>query len=645
MIQIERAPTLKIFYSSDRMTSLMGNQKEEPNIIQRAEKLHQSGKLSRAETIYRKVLKDNPNHSEALRLLGLLAHQTGNSQQGHNLILQAINSQPNNIEAHFDLGIIQLNLNLAEEAINTFSSALLLSPNNYSCLVNLGNALVMAGHFSEAIDKSRLALEIDPNNVAALSNLGYALSKSGKLTNAMSALRRTVLLQPNDSHLYNNLGIVEQKIGLIESANQTYAEALRIDPKCKKAERNLMLNTLNLPDQKSERLFSIRRRYGKRYDRDNLDHNKFSTRNKNNNRKLRIGYLSSDFHAHPVGFNLLPLIVNHDKKNVEIFIYNLDEKLDKIGEKFRSSTDHWRIVSNKTDEDIAQQVENDEIDILVSLAGYFNSNRPSVVAYRAAPIQVSFHDCSTSGLTEMDFWLTDDFLHPENTKELFTEQLHRLPLLYQYDPPLDFPSVSQLPAIENGFITFGCFNKPEKINDQVIELWADILASVPHSKLFLKYGTYFDDQILVLYWQNKFSQFGVSENQLIFCGSSKTRTKHLEQYRNIDIALDPFPFNGATTTFEALAMGVPTISLEGQRFIDRVGASLLGAVNLDKFVAHTRNEYISIAKLRASDLKILQELRCSLREQVSSSSLCQGNLYARSVETAYRDMWRTWCSY
>ena len=313
----------------------MSIQKEEPNIIRQAEKLHQSGKLARAETIYRRVLRDNPNHSEALRLLGLLAHQTGNSQQGQNLILQAINSQPENIEAHFNLGIIQLDLNLAEKAIETFRSALLVSPMNYSCLVNLGNALGMAGHFSEAINKSKLALEIDPNNVEALSNLGYALSKSGKLTDAMSVLRRTILLRPNDSHLYNNLGIVEQEIGLIETANQTYEEALRIDPQCKKAERNLMLNTLNLPDQESERLFSIRRRYGKRYDRDNLVKDKFSNRNKDRNRKLRIGYLSSDFHAHPVGFNLLPLIINHDKETMEIFIYNLDEKLDNIRKKFK----------------------------------------------------------------------------------------------------------------------------------------------------------------------------------------------------------------------------------------------------------------------------------------------------------------------
>ena len=626
------------------MICLMGKQEEKYNIVTEAENLHRAGNFAKAETIYRKVLQGNPEHSEALRLLGLLAHQTGNSEQGINLILQAINAQPENVEAHFNLGIIKLDHNLAGEAIGAFRAALSISPKNYACLVNLGNALVIAEDFSEAIKQSNLALEIDPDNVEALSNLGNALSKSGKLTDAMSILRRTVLLRPNDSQLFNNLGIIEQTIGLIESANHTYEEALRINPQCQRAERNLLINILNLPNQKSDSLFEVRRGYGMKYNRHNLDSNKFSNRNKEIKRKLRIGYLSSDFHAHPVGFNLLPLIINHDKEKVEVFIYNLDEKLDTIRGKFKSYADHWRITSNQTDENVALKIEEDNIDILISLAGRFNSNQPTVTAFRAAPIQVSFHDCSTSGLTEMDFWLTDDFLHPENTKELFTEKLHRLPILYQYNPPNDFPSISRLPALQNGFITFGCFNKPEKINHHVIALWADVLASIPHSKLFLKYGAYFDDQVLIRYWQNKFSHFGVTEDRLIFCGASKNREEHLEQYQHIDIALDPFPFNGATTTFEALAMGVPIITLEGQYFVGRVAASLLDALELNKLIALTRKEYIDAAKDLTSDLKSLENLRCTLREKLNVSPLCQGKPYAQSIEAAYREMWHNWCS-
>ena len=621
----------------------MGKKKTNSNIIANAENLHQSGNLAQAETIYRKVLQGNPKHSEALRLLGLLAYQTGNSEQGINLILQAIKAQPENVKAHFDLGTIKLNLNLATDAIEAFRMALSISPKHFACLINLSNALVITEDFTEAIKQSNLALEIDPDNVEALSNLGSALSKSGKLTNAMPVLRRTVLLRPDDSKLFNNLGATEQAIGLIESANHTYEEALKINPQCKRSERNLLINTLNLPNQNPEILFEIRRRYGKKYNRHDLDTNKFSNHNKNINRKLRIGYLSSDFYSHPVGFNLLPLVINHDREKVEVYIYNLDEKLDIIGQKFKAHADHWRVTSNQTDTDIARKIETDKIDILISLAGRFNSNQPTVTAFRPAPVQVSLHDCATSGITEMDFWLTDNFLHPENTKELFTEKLHRLPVLYQYNPPDDFPFITKLPVLQNGFVTFGCFNKPEKINHHVIALWADVLAAIPHSKLLLKYGSYFDDQLLVRYWQDKFLHFGITEDRLIFCGASKTRKQHLQQYQHIDIALDPFPFNGATTTFEALAMGVPVITLRGQNFVGRVAASFLDALKLDKLISDTRKQYIKVAKELAKDHESLENLRHTLRETLSASTLCQGKPYAQSVEAAYREMWQGWC--
>ena len=612
--------------------------------ILEAERFQRDGKLPQAETIYRRVLKDNPGHSEALRLLGLLAHQTGNHKQGINLIKQAIAAQPENVEAHFNLGIINLDQNLPEDAIMCFRLALEISPKNYSCLINLGNALLIAGHYDEAIKLSNRAIETDPNNVEALSNLGNALLKSNKLIEAMSVLRRTVLLRPNDGRLINNLGMVEQTIGLIEIASQTYAEALKVDPQCKKAEHNLLINLLNLPNQTPERLFEVRRNYGNKYNRNESYTKKFASRNADIKRKLRIGYLSSDFCAHPVGFNLLPLISNHDKEKMEIYIYHLDNKFDAISKIFKSRTDNWCTVIDQTDGEIAKQIENDEVDILVSLGGRFNLNRPTVTAFRAAPIQVSFHDCCTSGLSEVDFWLTDNFLHPEDTGELFTEKLHRIPVFYQYNPPEEFPKIKNLPAKENGFITFGCFNKPEKINDNVIALWSDILVSIPHSKLFLKYGGYFNDQGLVKYWQNKFSHFGIAKNRLIFSGISENREKHLAQYQNIDIALDPFPFNGATTTFEALAMGIPVITLKGKYFVDRTAAAILNAARLNNFIAHTDKEYIELARNLSTDIDILEGIRYGLREKLITSPLCQGKPYAQFIESAYQTMWRNWCS-
>ncbi len=612
--------------------------------ILEAERLQKSGKLAQAETVYRNLLEEDPEHSEALRLLGLLAHQTGHSDQGSKLILQAIKNQPKNLEAHFNLGTIYLELGQATDAVKYFKTALSIDPNSFPCLVNLGNALIAASQFEEAVKQSQIALEIEPDNVEALSNLGQALSKIGKLTEAMDQLRRTVLLRPNDGRLLNNLGFVEQTIGLLDCANETYRQALKVDPNCALAERNLLINSLNLPDQNHGSLFQLHEDFGAKYNQNNIKSDKFVTRNKDINRRLRIGYLSSDFHAHPVGFNILPLLKNHGAEEVEIYIYSENEIADSVSKQFRAIADNWLPTNQQSDAQIAQKIEDDKVDILISLAGRFNSNRPTIVAFRAAPIQISFHDCATSGLSEMDFWLTDDFLHPSNSNELFTEQLYRLPILYQFNPPTDFPLVSTLPAEENGFITFGCFNKPEKINDSVVELWAQILAMVPNSKLFLKYGAYFNDPVLIKYWQDKFTRFDISEDRLIFYGHNTNRQNHLAQYQHIDVALDPFPFNGATTTFEALAMGVPVVALKGHNFISRVAASLLNAVKLNRLSADTHRQYANVAKDLASDIGDLSVLRRSLRERLIQSPLCQGKSYAENMESAYRRMWQLWCS-
>jgi protein O-GlcNAc transferase len=625
------------------MTRLMGNQVFKSKEISEAESLHRAGNLAKAETVYCKILQSDPEHGEALRLFGLLAHQTGHSRQAAHLISRAVKAQPENIEAHFNLGIINLDQGLPEDAVTAFEAALAIDPTNFSCLVNLGNALIAANRFENAAEQSTRALEIDINNVEALSNLGQALSKMGQLTKAMTALRRAVLCRPNDARLLNNLGNIEQTLGLLEYANQTFEQALKIDPKCKLAERNILINTLNLPHQSAESLFEVHELYGEKYNRKNIAADKFAARNKDINRKLRVGYLSSDFHSHPVGYNVLPLISNHDTSEVEIFIYSECDINDEVSNQFRYHADHWYKTTDQSDAQVANKITDDEIDILVSLAGRFNLNRPTVTTFRTAPIQISYHDCATSGLTEMDYWLTDTSLHPANTPELFTEELYRLPTFYQFAPPVDFPAVSELPIDQKDFLTFGSFNKPEKINDHVIALWADVLASVPHSKLYLKYRDYFNDPALILQWQNKFGHFGITEDRLIFNGNIENREDHLGLYQHIDIALDPFPFNGATTTFEALAMGVPVITLEGKHFVDRVAGSLLAATGLNEMIARSHKDYICTARTLAGNIEELRDLRQNLRPRLIKSPLCQAVPYAKSIEIAYREMWRRWC--
>ena len=608
---------------------------------------HEAGRLARAESIYRNILQDNPQDGEALRMLGLLAYQTGNRDQATMLIAKAIGINGDDAAAYFHLGNILHDEGRPDEAVAAYRDALRIKPDLFPALVNLGNSQLAADRYEEAIRSSRYALEQDPNCAQALSNLGQALSKCGRLAEAVRVLERAVYNLPekaaDKSEHLNNLGLARQWVGDLEGANRSFNDALKRNPDCRLAERNLLINVLNQPGQSTEDLFTLHQEYGRRHKKSGIVSTKFDKRSKDPQRKLRVAYLSSDFHAHPVGFNVLPLLSNHDRENFEVHIYAEIEKSDEITNEFLRLADFWTSTRNMGDTEVSEKIEADEIDILVCLAGRFNLNRPLVASYRAAPIQISYHDCATSGLDEMDYWLTDGQLNPSDTEEKFSEELYRLPVFYQYQPPDDFPDPGPPPSVENGYVTFGCFNKPEKITDQVIALWSDILAAVPDSRLLLKNRNYFGDQELNAAWREKLLHFGILSDRLTLLTGDDNRADHLSLYRQIDIALDPFPFNGATTTFEALAMGVPVVALEGRRFVDRVGITLLSQMGMQDLTATNFGHYLKIARNLAHDENLLRHLREELRNRLTASPLCDNSNYALSVENAYRELWEKWC--
>jgi len=315
---------------------------------------------------------------------------------------------------------------------------------------------------------------------------------------------------------------------------------------------------------------------------------------------------------------------------------------DRVSDMFKSAADGWTDVRGLTDGEIAERIAGDGIDILVMLAGRFDDNRAFLAAERAAPIQVSYHDVATSGLNEMDALLTDEVLSPPDGTEQFTERLVRLPAYYQYLTPDGLPDVASPPATFAGRVTFGSFNKPEKMTDQVVALWAEVLDAVPGARLALKYKNHYGDPETERYWRGRFGDHGVGDDRLVLLSGDDKRADHLWLYGQIDIALDPFPFNGATTTFEALAMGVPVVALKGTRFAGRVAASILHQAKCDELAADTPTDYVAIARDLAGDIDHLADLRAKLRGRLRASALCDGPAYARTVEAAYRGLWRDW---
>ncbi|MBV8536566.1 MAG: hypothetical protein JO128_13295, partial [Alphaproteobacteria bacterium] len=359
-------------------------------------------------------------------------------------------------------------------------------------------------------------------------------------------------------------------------------------------------------------------------------------------RRLRVGWLSSDFHWHPVARNLERLFRHVDRAKFELFGYADVRQPNRVTEWFRGQADSWRSVVGMDDDGVAEQIRADRVDVMIYLAGRFDDNRPQVAAWRAAPVQVSLYDAATSGLSEMDYLIADPVLVPRRAAERFTERVVRLPYLFSIQPPLaDSPAVAMPPCAVSGSPTFGSFNNPAKLSAQTLALWAKVLRRRPDARLLLRFHEAYADASILSRLRHEIGSDQMARVQ--FDIESRPLKDHLDLYRQVDVALDPFPFNGSTTTFEALWMGVPVVTLLGETMMARWSASMLRALKLDELVAHTSEEYVEIALTLAGDPQRLSELRAVLRERVLTSPLCDGRHFTHHFERLVRALWRRWC--
>jgi protein O-GlcNAc transferase len=359
-------------------------------------------------------------------------------------------------------------------------------------------------------------------------------------------------------------------------------------------------------------------------------------------RRLRIGYVSSHFREHAVSFFSEPMIIAHDHKDFEVFCYSEDQRSDAFTDRFRAAADRWVSIGGAADAAVAEQIRLDQIDILVDLAGHLGGNRLGVFARKPAPVQVTYLGYqNTTGMSAMDYRLTDEHADPPGlTEKYYSEQLERLPrTFFCYQPPEPSPEVNDLPALEIPHVTFASMNNVLKITPDVLQTWGRILAAVPNSRLrVLAYtGGRFEQDV-----RNVMAAAGISYDRIEIL-NKRPRYDYLELHHQHDIALDTFPFNGHTTTCDALWMGVPSIMLEGNSYASRFGGTSLVNLGLTDLIGRTRDEYVAIAVALANNLPRLAELRGSLRARMKDSPLLDATGFTRNLEQAYRRMWRKWC--
>ena len=600
-------------------------------------RLRKSGRLLGAEAACRKVLEERPTDARACHLLGMIAHDAGRHEEAVDLMRRSIRLAPSAVDFQCNLGALLGRVEQYEEAAGVLRAVLRRNPRHADAHNNLGVALERTGRAAEALEHYRTAARLRPGNVEALHHLANAARKLGKLAEAEAADRQAIAARPVESAAWRGLAETLGELGHQDEVIEAHRQAIAAAPNEAAEHSNLLFCLHYSPGASPAQRRVEARQWASRH----TDHIQQLPRPDNEpdpDRPLRVGYLSPDFRAHTIATLMEPILEGHDRRNVRVFCYSAVRTPDPVTRRLRALADEWRDVARTPDQTTAERIRHDRIDVLIELAGHMGGNRLAVLARRPAPVQVQLGYAGTTGMSQVDYRLTDWHCDPAGAEAHYTEELVRMPrCVWPYRPPDCAPPVGPLPSLEVGRITFGCLNKLIKVSDDAIALWSRILLAIPSSRLLLLAHS---ENARVL---EQFAKHGVGPERL---GAAARRTfqEYLALFNRMDVALDPLPYNGDTTTCDGLWMGVPLVTLAGDVFVSRRGVSHLSNVGLPELIASTPDEYVRIACELARDAGRLMDLRGSMRQRMRSSPLLDGRQYAGDVEAAYRDMWRRWCA-
>jgi predicted O-linked N-acetylglucosamine transferase (SPINDLY family) len=628
--------------------------------------------------VYKNVLRLEPHHSQTFHNLGIAFKKCAKPAEAIQNFKRAIEIEPDHTQAHNSLGTLYLELKRPAKAITTFQRYLQLQPDDPAALNNLGNAYYQQGQLTEAIACYRKSLQLNPENAQtnynlanalqetdktdeavqlyqyalsrepnwpeAYNNLGTVYQNMGLLDKAIAGFEKALDIQPNYAEALNNLGIVYRHQGRIPAAISCYRKALRIKPEYSECHSNFVFGLNYDPNATQEDIFKHACQWWTQHGRP-ITGGFVHANSRDPNRRLKIGYVSADFRRHPVGFFFLPLLKAHDRNTFEAFCYTDIKQPDELTEQIKSSANHWTPTVGLSDAEVAEKIYTDRIDILIDLAGHTANNRLLVFARKPAPLQVNWLGyVNTTGLATMDYRITDGIVDPVTENNRYhSEIIIRLEnSFFCFAPPPKSPPLGELPARKHGYITFGSFNKLSKINKEVIALWSQIMHRLPGSRLRLM-ARPLADALTRDSYLSRFQANGIPSNRIEMITYTPSYYDYLNQYSQIDISLDPFPHNGHTTTCDSLWMGVPVITWSGDRYASRMGASVLTRLQLEGFVAGTKEAYFQKAVRLAADWDTLQELRNGMRKRFTSSPLYDAQRFAREMEITYREIWRKWC--
>lgn len=602
---------------------------------------HDQGRWGEAVECYRRAVDLSPNFADGWFNLGRGLWGQGDREGALQCWHQSLALKPDFAEACLSLGTSLREMARIDAAIGYLRQALAIRPDYPEAWNNLGVAFKENGRFDEAIECYREAVARRADFAEAYSNLGCLLHERNRFDEAQASLEWALRVRPDLAEIHNNLGNLRKDIGDLAGALAAYRYALELDDDYSDAHSNLLLAAQHAGFISEDDLYAEHRRYASRYPACRRDW----PNSREPERRLRIGYVSSDFRRHSVAFFIEPVFAHHDKAQFEIHAYYNHLQHDQVSERLAAYADHWTVCKGMRDDEMAERIRVDGIDILIDLSGHTAGNRLPVFARKPAPLQVGWLGYNgTTGLDAMDYRLVDTFTDPEACSEAYnSENLCRLPGCFvTYLPSQSCPDVVLSPCHRKGYVTFGSFNNFAKLTSETLKTWAALLNAVPNSRILLKAAAF--DSLLQQAWvRDTFGNLGVDSARITLMGRDLDDACHFSRYGEIDIGLDPFPYNGVTTTCETLWMGVPVVTLAGRRSGGRVGVSLLENAGMPEFIALTTESYLELAANLAGNPDRLVELRAAMRERLKNSSLMDAARFTRKLETAYRQMWRKYC--
>jgi predicted O-linked N-acetylglucosamine transferase (SPINDLY family) len=605
--------------------------------------LYRLHRLEEAEAQFRAALRLDPERAGVHTSLGVALQEQGRLDEAdaHFQIAQQIDSE--DARAHERRGSIHYIRGRLPEAEACFRRALQIVPDEAGIHTNLGKLLRHLKRFDEAEASLRRSLEIRPDDIDTLNNLALTLMDKGALGEAERWFRRVLAKSPDNPGVIGNLGQLLASLGRVGDAEACFRRAQQLLPDDAALHSNLLyFLTLNdLLD--AEGLFAEHLRFAERFEPAAAVAPATPTRDRDPMRRLHVGFVSADLNNHAVSSFIEPVVaaLSCDPR-FTLHAYYTSLVNDGTTKRLREHFTHWHAVATLSDAELTDAIRADGIDILIDLSGHTAGNRLSVFARKPAPVQASWMGYpGTTGLHSMDYYLADRFfLPPGEFDGQFTEKIVRLPAGSAFLPLNGLPEVNRLPALGNGHVTFGSFNRPNKLSPSVIALWARLLRELPDSRMLLGGMPEKGDCIALIGW---FEEEAVTRDRLSFCPRCGMDA-YLALHHQVDICLDTFPYNGGTTTLHALSMGVPTLSLAGRTAAGRSGATILGHAGLESFIAHDAADFLGKGLFWSGRLDALSDIRAGLRERFAKSPMGRPDMIAAGMACALRTMWKRWCA-